>query len=118
MIQKPWGHEKILRKTNSYVVKEIYVKPNSRLSLQYHNKKIETIFLVEGEGWLETHQFHSVHGEQEVEFSMCLMEPYYVGRGLKHRLFTLDKDCLVIEVSSTELDDVVRVEDDYGRAQF
>ena len=106
VIEKPWGHERILAKTDTYVVKEIYVKPNSRLSLQYHEEKDETMMLVSGQGFLEI---------SRVTFTMEYMSPHHIAPGREHRLFTKDQDCLVVEVSSTQLDDVVRVEDDYGR---
>lgn len=111
IVKKPWGHEKILTKTDSYVVKELYVKPRSRLSLQYHEKKIETMFLVSGEGYLD------LGGESYSSQRMHELYPYYIRRGVIHRLYTKDKDCLVVEVSSTELDDVVRINDDYGRTE-
>ena len=107
IIQKPWGHEKIIAKTDEYVVKEIYVKPNSRLSLQYHEKKIETMMLVSGVGYLQITGY--MDGPLTLLRPICIY-PYDI-----HRLYTKDKDCLIVEVSSTELDDVVRVEDDYGR---
>lgn len=108
--QKPWGHERILAKTDKYVVKEIFVKPNSRLSLQYHNKKVETMFLVAGEGFIQMRR-----GRADWTDKMLPMHPVFINVGTTHRLFTKDENCLVVEVSSTELNDVVRIEDDYGR---
>jgi mannose-6-phosphate isomerase len=110
--QKPWGHERIIQKNDLYVVKELYVKPNSRLSLQYHNKKVETMFLVGGEGYLE----FLIDGREDYSNQkMRPMFPYFISPGATHRLYTEGSDCLVVEVSSTELNDVVRIEDDYGR---
>ena len=113
VIHKPWGHERIISKTDKYVVKEIYVKPNARLSLQYHNKKTETMFLVSGKGYLDcvSKSDRETYSSQR----MHRLKPYEIPPGVIHRLYTKDEDCLVIEVSSTELDDVVRLEDDYGR---
>ena len=111
VIQKPWGHERIISKNDIYVVKEIYVKPNSRLSLQYHNNKIETMLLVSGEGFMYTKYPNGGVGKSRL---MNLI-PHHIPAGTIHRLFTKEQDCLVVEVSSTELDDVVRLEDDYGR---
>lgn len=114
LTHKPWGHEKIISKTDKCVVKEIYVKANSRLSLQRHTKKIETMFLVDGEGYLDI--VHNFDNEPEWHSQrMSRLFPYYIGSGLVHRLYTKDKDCLVVEVSSIELDDIERLSDDYGR---
>lgn len=107
MTQKPWGHEKIIAKNDSYVVKEIYVKPHSRLSLQYHKVKIETMMLVSGAGYL--YITGCMNKALERLKPICIY-PHDV-----HRLYTKNEDCLVVEVSSTELDDVVRLEDDYNR---
>lgn len=116
MTKKPWGHERIIAKTDSYVVKEIYVKPNSRLSLQYHERKTETMFLVEGEATLSLSHVDHVDGWVMCHYYMTKMRPYFIKPGDHHRLSTAENvDCLVVEVSSIELDDVVRLDDDYGR---
>jgi len=76
------------------------------------------MFLVDGEGWLETYPyfFKDVHcGYVKREENMAKLAPYYIPCQTTHRLFTKDKSALVIEISSTELDDVVRISDDYGR---
>lgn len=108
VVEKPWGHEKILVKEYSYVVKEIYVKPGHRLSKQYHKKKIETMILIDGMATLE------LNGEI---IEMNGMRPVLIRPGATHRLCAGDWfGCTVVEVSSPELDDVIRLEDDYGRA--
>lgn len=117
MTQKPWGHETIVAKTNKYVVKEIFVNPNSRLSLQYHNVKDETMFLVSGEAWLETQFYDEQYGLVTKSEKMFKLVPYSIPCTTIHRLFTENSEALVVEVSSTELDDVVRIEDDYGRTE-
>lgn len=107
VIEKPWGSERIIAHEHDYVVKEIYVKPGHRLSKQYHKKKIETMVSVGGLATLEL-------GNEKIE--MKDMQPILIRPGVIHRLCADDWfGCTVIEVSSTELDDVVRVEDDYGR---
>jgi hypothetical protein len=117
LIHKPWGHERIIAKTDAYVVKEIYVKPNSRLSLQYHEKKTETMFLVDGEGYIEQ-DISDINSDWEyAQVALVKLVPKYIPPLMRHRLFTKDKDCLVVEISSTELEDICRVEDDYGRTQ-
>lgn len=107
--QKPWGHERILHSDDTCVVKQIYVKAGHRLSLQYHKEKIETMFLVGGMGYIQL-------GDSQVPFRMNKLIPVLIEPHRVHRLMAApDQDCLVIEVSSTELSDVVRLEDDYGR---
>lgn len=106
-MKKPWGHEMILETNPNYTIKQIYVKNGKRLSEQYHKCKTETMILVGGTGWLQI-------GKKTV--SMERLVPYYIPPKTIHRL-TADAfdDCLIIEVSSSELDDVVRLEDDHGR---
>jgi mannose-6-phosphate isomerase-like protein (cupin superfamily) len=105
LTQKPWGHERILSKTDAYVVKQIFVKAGQRLSEQYHKKKTETMFLVSGMCSIQI----GAH-----TFNPDKLAPVFIPPKTIHRLEALS-DCLVIEVSSTELDDVVRLSDDYDR---
>ena len=114
IIRKPWGSERIIERTNDYVVKELRVNPNSRLSLQYHIAKIETVFLVDGEGYLDI--VCERHGQKCLSSQkMCRLYPYHIPSETVHRLYTKNKSCTVTEISSTELNDVVRLEDDYDR---
>ncbi len=105
--KKPWGHERIITKTDCYVVKEIFVKARHRLSEQYHKKKTETMFLVSGTAWME------VSGKG---FNLIKLVPLFIPPKTIHRLAAID-DCVVIEISSTQLDDVVRLDDDYNRKE-
>jgi mannose-6-phosphate isomerase len=105
--KKPWGHERVIAKTDSYVVKEIFVKNGHRLSEQYHKKKTETMFLVSGNCWLE------INGQG---FNPPKLTPVYIPPKTIHRLAAVG-DCLIVEISSTQLDDVVRLEDDYDRGE-
>lgn len=107
MTEKPWGYEKILENNGIYVVKEIFVKARRRLSLQYHKKKIETLFLVMGDG------YYSNGKSFEVPIKM---KPIFIAPNVTHRIGSTGTDSLWVEVSTTELEDVVRLEDDYGRA--
>jgi len=109
LIQKPWGHERIIAKTDKYVVKEIFVREGCRLSKQYHKEKVETMFLVHGAVTLL---------REGVMYLMKPMVPYLIAPLMAHRLIANQKsDALIVEVSSTELEDVVRLEDDYGREE-
>jgi mannose-6-phosphate isomerase-like protein (cupin superfamily) len=110
IIKKPWGHERIIENNGLYVVKELYVRSGCKLSLQYHKRKIETLFLVAGDGFIQFKE----HGKL-VFFAPMKFVPKFVGRRCIHRLGAGGHDALFVEVSTTELDDVVRLEDDYGR---
>ncbi len=107
LIEKPWGSELLLRLTDSYAVKVLRLRAGCRLSLQYHRVKHETLQLASGRALLETH----VDG-QITRHTMD--QPVEVPPGTVHRVTALE-DCEILELSSTELDDVVRLEDDYGR---
>ena len=105
--EKPWGRELLLRSTDTYVVKVLCVRAGCRLSLQYHTLKRETLLLGSGNALLEIHL-----GGEVIQHS--LDEAVDVAPGTAHRLVALE-DSEIVEVSTTELDDVVRLEDDYGR---
>ena len=105
--EKPWGSELLLRNTPTYVVKILRVRAGCRLSLQYHEVKRETLLLGSGRALLEIHL-----GDQVIQHS--LDEAVEVAPGTAHRVVALE-DSEIVEVSTTELDDVVRLEDDYGR---
>jgi mannose-6-phosphate isomerase len=104
---KPWGGETLLRKTDTYVVKILHLRSGCRTSLQYHRVKRETLLPGSGNAILE------IHTKDHVQ-EHALVEAVELAPGTVHRLSAI-RDAEVVEVSSTELDDVVRLEDDYGR---
>ena len=105
IIEKPWGSEEILLQTNEFVVKRILVKAHHRLSLQFHRVKIESWLVLRGRGL-----YVSAKGEDSYNGKFVDSIP----ANAIHRLEAYE-DTEIIEVSTPELDDVVRVEDDYGR---
>ena len=112
-VEKPWGHELWWARTDRYVGKILHVKRGESLSLQYHNVKDETIMLQSGRLLFETRPT----GEQG-ELRKVEMKPgdvFHITPGTLHRMTALE-DCDIVEVSTPELDDVVRLEDRYGRA--
>ena len=109
-VEKPWGHELIWAVTDRYVGKVLHIKKGERLSLQYHNKKDETVMVWTGKMRFE----HYVEGQEPQHTDMGPGEAFHVTPGLRHRMIALE-DTDVFEVSTTELDDVVRLEDAYGR---
>jgi len=110
-VDKPWGHELIWAQTDRYVGKLIAIDPGKRLSLQYHEQKDESIFVVRGT--LRLH-LESETGELEIH-DLAPGAHRRVPVGRKHRFEALDERVDIIEVSTPELDDVVRLSDDYGR---
>ncbi len=110
IVEKPWGRELWIAHTDRYALKIIEFKKGSRSSLQYHVKKHEHVYVDSGtlsvelekdDGTMETVTFHP--GD------VIENRP-----GRKHRV-TAVEDVRLIEVSTPELDDVVRIEDDYNR---
>jgi mannose-6-phosphate isomerase len=108
-VEKPWGYELHWAKTDRYVGKVIHINAGHSLSLQYHNKKDETIMLWSGKLLFEIQQ----DGELK-KLDVKPGERFHVTPGTIHRMTAIE-DCDVIEVSTPELDDVVRLEDRYGR---
>ncbi len=110
-VEKPWGHEEIWAHTDRYVGKVLVIEPGKRLSLQYHEKKDESIRVARG--CLRLHL-----EDENGEINLIDLHPGEHRRipvGRTHRFEALDEQVEVIEVSTPELDDVVRVEDDFGR---
>ncbi len=108
-VDKPWGYELHWAKTDRYVGKLIHVDAGHALSLQYHNRKDETIYLASGRMLFDIKE-----GETLVQREMSPGQAVHVTPGTVHRM-TAVTDCDIYEVSTPELDDVVRLEDRYGR---
>lgn len=110
-IAKPWGHELIFAKTERYVGKILHVAAGESLSLQYHEMKEETLFVVRGRVRLTAEW----EGQRRV-LELGEGEAFHVPPRMIHRIEGIvDSD--IAEVSTTELDDVVRLEDRYGRVE-
>jgi mannose-6-phosphate isomerase-like protein (cupin superfamily) len=108
-VRKPWGYELHWAKTDRYVGKILHVNAGHALSLQYHNRKDETIYLYSGRLLFEVEE-----AGQIVKRDMAPGDCVHVRPGTVHRMTAIE-DCEVLEVSTPELDDVVRLEDRYGR---
>lgn len=110
-IKKPWGRELIISKTENYVMKVLEIDPGKRMSLQYHKEKEETIFVIsENPMVLWT-------SDNDDDFRIIKKgEFFHVFPGDIHRFGATDKhSCTIVECSTTELEDIVRIKDDYGR---
>jgi mannose-6-phosphate isomerase len=110
-VEKPWGYELIWGLSEDYCGKLLWIKAGGALSLQYHRRKDETIFLREGELELEICE----PGEQPVPVVVHPGEAFRIRPGIIHRM-TARRVSVVLEVSTPDLEDVVRLEDRYGRA--
>jgi mannose-6-phosphate isomerase len=109
-VEKPWGHELVVAETDRYAGKILHLEGGRSLSLQYHERKDETLYVLNGELALSV----EVDGRMS-EVRLRAGEGYRIRPGVRHRL-RADAACDIVEVSSPELDDVVRLEDEYGRA--
>jgi len=109
-VNKPWGYELIWARTERYAGKILYLRKDEALSLQYHQVKDETIRILRGRLRLLTAAEDDGPAER-------ILEPgdgAHIPPGLRHRMEALE-DCEILEVSTPELDDVVRLDDRYGR---
>ena len=114
-IAKPWGEEVVLSRSAAAVCKVLRIRRGERLSLQYHRRKRETLIVLRGAALLTLGERPDALQRRRVSRG----ERIAVAAGVIHRLQALDGDAEVLEFAfdaSLEGDDVVRLEDDYGRA--
>jgi len=109
-VEKPWGHEIIWAHAEHYVGKLIVIETGKRLSFQYHEAKDEWIYVVSGRLLLTLENDAGVVEERELDPG----EGAHVAVLRKHRYAAIET-CTLVEVSTPELDDVVRLSDDFGR---
>jgi mannose-6-phosphate isomerase-like protein (cupin superfamily) len=108
-VDKPWGYELIWARTDRYVGKILHIEPGQVLSLQYHNKKDESIYVLRGEIVLRVKQ-----GETLIERPLREGESCHIPPRLIHQFEAVIPTDL-LEASTPEIDDVVRLKDRYGR---
>ncbi len=110
-VDKPWGNELIWAHTDRYVGKIITIDPGKRLSLQYHELKDESLIVLEG-----TLRLHLEGDDGEIHLhDLKPGDNSRIPVGRKHRFEALDEQVKLVEVSTPEIDDVVRLSDDFGR---
>ncbi len=110
-VPKPWGHETIWAHTDRYVGKILHINAGQALSVQYHERKDETVYLLNGEMkyWVQ------LPGETELQDQrLTTGQSFRIMPGTIHYMEAVT-DCDVLEASTPELDDVVRIKDRYGR---
>ncbi|HEY6538743.1 MAG TPA: cupin domain-containing protein [Candidatus Dormibacteraeota bacterium] len=110
-VEKPWGYEVWFAVTDRYAGKILHVLAGHALSLQYHERKDEAIYLLAGA--IEV-QLDDAEGELQT-ISLGVGQCARIRPGQRHRMLALE-DSDICEVSTPDLDDVVRLEDRYGRA--
>ena len=108
-VEKPWGYELIWALTDRYVGKVLHIEPGHVLSLQYHNRKDETIHVLSGEII-----FRVKEGDALTERRMRVGESYHITPLTVHQMEAVTAADL-LEASTPEIDDVVRLQDRYGR---
>ena len=109
-VEKPWGHELIWARTDRYVGKILHVKAGHVLSCQYHNRKDETMHVLVGELILRTGTADHLD-----ERPFRAGQSVHIPAGLVHQIEAVT-DTDVLEASTPELDDLVRLSDRYGRS--
>lgn len=110
LIEKPWGKEEILELNNNYMLKRLTMTEGCRCSLQYHNNKCETIYVLSGElkisiGNSKEILVNKIYKQNE----FVTIEPLQI-----HRMEAI-KTCVYLEASTPDTDDTVRIDDDYKR---
>ena len=115
-VEKPWGYEDRWAITDRYLGKILHINAGHRLSLQYHREKDETIYVLKGSLLLEMGPHHEyIDTETGIRIVMKEGESQRIRPGLVHRYCADKEDVTLIEVSTAEIDDVVRLQDDYNR---
>ena len=109
-VKKPWGYELIWAHTERYVGKILHINKGESLSYQFHRVKDETIRLLSGVLEMDV----ETNGQRD-KLVLAPGDSLHIVPLMKHRMIAVE-DCEVLEVSTPELDDVVRLEDRYGRA--
>jgi mannose-6-phosphate isomerase len=111
-VEKPWGHELIWAVTDRYVGKVLFVAAGHSLSLQFHREKDESWYVQSGRAKVELGEVGEAVLVEEV---VTAGSAFRFVPGTVHRVTALE-DTTILEVSTPHLDDVVRLEDSYGRA--
>lgn len=109
-IDKPWGYEELIEHNDKYVVKRLKMNRGHKCSIQYHEIKTETVYVLSGA--LKVYigdKLEDLHEIVMKPHDALTLEPFKI-----HRMEAIE-DCVYLEASTPELDDVVRLRDEYGR---
>ena len=110
-VPKPWGHETIWAQTERYVGKILHINAGQELSVQFHQKKDETVYLLSG---TISYRVQRDGSKSLDDVQLKVGESFRVTPGTVHQMVAVT-DCDVLEVSTPEVDDIVRLSDKYGR---
>jgi len=105
-IDKPWGFEEILETNDNYTVKRLTMYNGHKCSLQYHNYKKETIYVLSGKLCIHLNDKEITYNEGDI----ITIDPTVI-----HRMEGKFGDVVYLECSTSQLDDVIRIKDDYDR---
>jgi len=110
-VTKPWGYETIWAHSERYTGKIIHINAGHELSVQYHNKKDETVYLLSGQIIYRVQR----NGDEVLDdVHLQVGESFRIIPGTIHQMVAVT-DCEVLEVSTPEVNDIVRLSDKYGR---
>ena len=112
LIKKPWGQEEVIESNEQYMVKKLTMWKDHRCSLQFHNHKKETIYVLSG-------QLRIYVGQTKDDLTSRIYGPHEsitLSPGIVHRMEGVE-DSVYLEASTPEMDDVVRLSDDYDRTK-
>ena len=113
IIEKPWGKEEVIEINEHYMVKKLTMWKGHRCSLQYHNQKKETIYVLSGQL-----KIHSGPSENELTVKIYSHnDTVTLLPGTIHRMEGVE-DCVYLEASTPQMEDVVRIQDDYNRTKL
>ena len=113
IIEKPWGREEVIEINEHYMVKKLTMWKGHRCSLQYHNQKKETIYVLSGQL-----KIHSGPSENELTVKIYSSnDTITLLPGTIHRMEGVE-DCIYLEASTPQMEDVVRIQDDYNRTKL
>ena len=111
IIEKPWGKEELLEHNEKYVLKKLTMHAGHRCSLQYHEMKVETVYVLSG-------KLNITLGNSPDDLKDKVYMPGDYLTLKTHEIHRMEavEDCVYLEASTPELDDVIRISDDYKRS--
>lgn len=111
-IEKPWGKEEIIEINDHYMMKKLTMRKGHRCSLQYHKIKCETIYVISG----QLRIYYGPSQDKLEEKVFCSGETLTISPSIVHRMESLE-DSVYLEASTPEMNDVIRLLDDYKRIE-
>jgi len=114
VVNKPWGYERIWAHSDRYVGKLLHINAGHELSVQYHNRKDETVHLLSGNLIYRVKPGGGEGGDELRDVNLKAGESFRITPGTVHQMVAVTA-CDVLEASTAEMDDIVRLSDKYGR---